>query len=261
MRPAEWIEANTAAFLLELGQAGGGEGRDDAQVRWTIGGSPLDYHNAVVHADLDADSADAAVRESIEAMRRSDVPGSWHVGPSMRPGDLSSRLLAAGFVHDGAEPGMAAELRDLREDPRSPDGVVVTPVTDEADLAVWADTLARGFGEGVREATWVAEMYRRLGLGAGSWRLYLARLDGVPVGTTSVYLGAGVAGVYFVMTVPEARGRGIGAAVTIAGLRPALERGYDVAVLTSSPMGHKVYERIGFREHCAIDLYTWRPGP
>ncbi|MBM7787160.1 GNAT family N-acetyltransferase [Tenggerimyces flavus] len=252
------IEGNTAEFLLALGDAGGGETRDDT-VRWTIGGSPLDYHNAVVGADLDEASADSAVRESLELLRRHDVPGTWHVGPSMLPADLGARLLAAGFAYDGAEPGMAVRLSDLVEDERSPDGLVVAPVENEADLVTWATTLARGFGEGEREATWVADMYGRLGLGTGDWVLYLATLDGEPVGTTSVFLGAGVAGVYFVMTVPEARGRGIGAAVTIAGLQQAREAGYEIGVLTSSPLGRKVYERIGFREHCTIDLYTWGP--
>ncbi len=255
---AEAIEGNTAEFLLALGDAGGGETRNDA-VQWTIGGSPLDYHNAVVAADLAEASADAAIQESIEALRRHDVPGTWHVGPTMRPADLGERLLAAGFAHDGTEPGMAVQLSALVEDERSPDGLVVAPVENEADLVTWAATLARGFGEGEREATWVADMYGRLGLGSGEWVLYLATLDGEPVGTTSVFLGAGVAGVYFVMTVPEARGRGIGAAVTIAGLQQAREAGYEIGVLTSSPLGRKVYERIGFREHCTIDLYTWGP--
>jgi hypothetical protein len=31
------IESNQAAFLLALGRAGGGEERDDATIRWTIG--------------------------------------------------------------------------------------------------------------------------------------------------------------------------------------------------------------------------------
>jgi GNAT superfamily N-acetyltransferase len=252
------IEANTAEFLLTLGSAGGGETRDDA-VRWTIGGSPLDYHNAVVAAQLDEDSADGVIAESIAKLREHGVPGSWHVGPSMRPADLGERLVAAGFAADGSEPGMAVRLTELVEDSRGPDGLVVAPVETEDELRTWTDTLARGFGEGEREAVWVAEMYRRLGLEAGDWTLYLASLDGEPVGTTSVFLGAGVAGVYFVMTVPEVRGRGIGAAVTIAGLQPALESGYEVGVLTSSPIGRKVYERIGFREECTIDIYTWTP--
>jgi hypothetical protein len=47
---AALIEANDAAFLMALGTAGGGEVPDDPRLRWVIGGSPVDYHNCVVHA-------------------------------------------------------------------------------------------------------------------------------------------------------------------------------------------------------------------
>jgi hypothetical protein len=52
------IEDNTADLLMEMGRIGGGEQRDDHAVRWTIGGSPLDYHNCVVRARLAATEVD-----------------------------------------------------------------------------------------------------------------------------------------------------------------------------------------------------------
>jgi len=45
------IEENGAEFLLVLGRAAGAELRDE-RVSWTIGNCPIDYHNAVVRADL-----------------------------------------------------------------------------------------------------------------------------------------------------------------------------------------------------------------
>ena len=86
------VERNASELLLRMGAAGGGVQRDDAKVRWTIGGSPLDYHNAVVAADLTAEDADAVIAESRELMKAHAVPGCWHVGPSMRPSDLGDRL-------------------------------------------------------------------------------------------------------------------------------------------------------------------------
>lgn len=46
------IEANLAELLLALGRAGGAEERDEPSIQWVIGGSPIDYHNCVVRADL-----------------------------------------------------------------------------------------------------------------------------------------------------------------------------------------------------------------
>ncbi len=44
------IEDNAAELLMAMGTAGGGTQRETSDVRWTIGGSPIDYHNAVVVA-------------------------------------------------------------------------------------------------------------------------------------------------------------------------------------------------------------------
>ncbi|GAB2671500.1 GNAT family N-acetyltransferase [Kribbella swartbergensis] len=247
------IEENAAELLMAMGAAGGGEQRDDSSVSWTIGGSPIDYHNAVVAADLTADEVDATIAESIELMRRYGVPGSWHVGPSMRPAELGKRLLDAGFTHGGSEPGMAVKLAELHQ-PAAVPGLEIIRVETGEQLDVWEATLGRGFGEGEKEARWVAEVYRRLGYG-DPWRHYLGMLNGEPVATTTIFLGAGVAGVYFVMTVPEARRRGIGAAITYGALRQA--RDVEYGVLGSSPAGKSVYAGLGFREYCTIHLYEF----
>jgi GNAT superfamily N-acetyltransferase len=249
------IEENAAELLMAMGAAGGGVQRDDGTVRWTIGGSPIDYHNAVVAADLSDAEADRVIAESLRELRNRAVPGCWHVGPSMRPADLGRRLLEAGFTDGGSEPGMAVKLSELQRPAAVPE-LEITRVRTEEALDTWATTLGRGFGEGVKEAQWVASVYRRLGL-ADPWRHYLGRIDGEPVATTTVFLAAGVAGIYFVMTVPEARRRGIGAAITYSALREA--DGVEYGVLGSSPAGRSVYAGLGFREYCSIDLYEWAP--
>jgi GNAT superfamily N-acetyltransferase len=251
------IEDNSADLLMEMGRAGGGEQREEPGLRWTIGGSPIDYHNCVVRADLSPTDVQEVIAASIQRMHKRGVPGTWHVGPSMRPTDLAERLRSAGLTLGSSEPGMAADLHTLRDDLPSPGGLRVERVRDEAGLTAWSQTLAQGFGEGEREATWVAATYRALGFHAdnGPWLHYLARLNGRPVGTSTVFLGAGVAGVYFVSTVPEARGCGIGAASTLAGLMDARQLGYRIGILTSSTMGNSVYARLGFRDYCTIDLF------
>ncbi len=248
------IEDNAAELLMAMGAAGGGRQRSDAGVRWTIGGSPIDYHNAVVSCSVE--DASVVVAESLQELKNHGVPGCWHVGPSMRPLDLGDRLLAAGFTSGGSEPGMALRLAELRETEVA--GLRVERLTDIAGLKAWAEVLGQGFGEGVKEARWVASVYRQLGV-ADPWRHYLGYLDGKPVATATVFLGAGVAGLYFVMTAPEARRRGIGAAITAAVLREARDSGSQYAVLGSSPAGRSVYARLGFRECCVIDLYEWSP--
>ncbi len=262
MDPARAIEENGAELLLALGRAAGAEERDDGRVSWIIGNCPIDYHNAVVRADLSPEEADEEIGASLERMRAHGVPGSWHVGPSMRPSDLGERLVARGFEYGGDDIGMAADLSVLPEGVPTPDGFAVERVRDDDGLAAWVETLASGFGEGPVEAEWVGEAYRRLGFGdEGPLRHYLGRLDGEPVATTTLYFGAGVAGVYFVSTVEHARRRGIGAEITRAALREARDLGYRIGVLGSSEMGYPVYRRLGFEERCRIGLYEWREAP
>jgi GNAT superfamily N-acetyltransferase len=256
---ARAVEANGAEFLLALGRAGGGEERAEPHIQWTIGGSPIDYHNAVVRANLAPEQADAIITESIERLRVYGVPGTWHVGPSMRPADLGTRLIAQGFGYAGDDIGMAADLSALPTTLETPPELIISRVRDDQELAIWTRTLAAGFGEGEREAAWTGEMYRRIGLGDEQpWRHYLGHLHDVAVATASLFLGAGVAGIYFVFTVEEARRQGIGAAITHAALRDAYALGYRVGVLGASELGYSVYQRLGFQEYCRIGIYEWR---
>ena len=252
------IEGNGAEFLMEIGRAAGAEVRDDGRVRWAIGNYPIDFFNCVAYADLTGEEADREITAPIERLRAHDVPGSWHVGPSMRPPDLGTRLLAHGFEYGGDDIGMAVDLSTLPEEVPVPVDFVVERVRDEAGLAAWVEALGSGFGEGPVEAEWAGEMYRRLGLGdEGPWRHYVGLLAGDPVATSTSFFEAGVAGIYFVCTVERTRGQGIGAEITLAALREARDLGYSVGVLGSSEMGYPVYRRLGFEEYCRIGLYEW----
>ena len=246
------VERNASELLLRMGAAGGGVQRDDAKVRWTIGGSPLDYHNAVVAADLTAEDADAVIAESRELKKAHAVPACWHVGPSMRPSDLGDRLLAAGFTYGGQEPAMAVEISTMTQVETKP-GLEISRISTDDELAVWEQTLGQGFGEGPPEAAWVAEVYRREGYD-DPWRHYLARLDDKPVATATIFLTGDVAGVYFVMTVPEARRQGIGAAITRYAVQDGDQR---YAVLEASSAGKSVYAGLGFEELGSIELYEF----
>lgn len=255
---ARAVEENETEFLFALGRAGGGEERRDERVHWTIGGSPIGYHNCVVRAELSSEDADEVIAASVEVMRDKGVCGSWHVGPSMRPHDLGNRLVAHGF-EGGPEPGMAADL-DLIPDTEPVPGLAFEQVIDREGLDAYESVLAAGFGEGPPEARWVCEMYARIGLGDDTgWRHLVGRIHGDPVATASLFFAADVAGLYFACTHPDHRRHGIGTALTHEAMVVARECGYGVAVLGSSPMGHHIYQRMGFRDVCDVNVYEWSP--
>jgi ribosomal protein S18 acetylase RimI-like enzyme len=177
----------------------------------------------------------------------------------MRPRELPEHLTQAGFEDAGEEPAMAAVLSDLGDTSSLAD-LEIGRVETRDDLAEYRNVLAAGFGEGPREADWVASVFARAGVaGDGRWRHMVGRVGGEPVATASLLLTDATAGVYFVCTRPEFRRRGIGAAITSAAMADAARSGATHAVLGSSPMGHGIYERLGFRTIFSYRLFELEP--
>ncbi|MEO8605235.1 MAG: GNAT family N-acetyltransferase [bacterium] len=75
---------------------------------------------------------------------------------------------------------------------------------------------------------------------------FVGYADGAPVAAAAVYVTHGVAGIGWVGCVPEARGKRYAEAVTWAAVREGFRRGASFASLQASPMGRRVYERMGF---------------
>ena len=75
---------------------------------------------------------------------------------------------------------------------------------------------------------------------------FLAYLDGVPVSIGMTIVTHGVAGIYWVGSLIEARGKGLGRAVTAAATNAGFDLGAEVASLQASPMGEPIYTAMGF---------------
>ena len=68
-------------------------------------------------------------------------------------------------------------------------------------------------------------------------RRFVAWLDGQPVATSRLSMAGGVAGLYTVVTMPEARGIGIGRAMTLTALLAGREAGMRIGALQATEMG------------------------
>jgi ribosomal protein S18 acetylase RimI-like enzyme len=254
-------EALEATFLL-LATAPGGEARTEDGITVAITGLPISDFNGVFRTRLDPSLAaaeiDRRIGEVVAYLHSRGVPFGWWVMPNDCPPDLRARLVTHGFAPEGERPGMAIALEQLRPAPQSPQDAAIEEVTDARGLGEHTHLMAIGFGMPPELETAFRALLQGLPFGpSASVRCFLAHEHGQPVGTSVVVLSGRAAGIFNVITAPEARGRGVGALVTDAALRAAREAGHRIAVLESSRMGYNLYRRLGFEEYCKIGHYAW----
>jgi GNAT superfamily N-acetyltransferase len=203
---------------------------------------------------------DAALVETTLAFFRSRGTPSmtWWLSPDLPAAAWAPLLQPHGFRLDNSTPGMALALDALPAEQRLPPGLEIVRVEDLSALETWIEVFAEGYPIPVEMKAHFLALLAGLGLDMPVCN-YLGFLDGVPVATSNVYLGAGVAGVMFVATLPQARGHGLGGAVTLRPLYDAKELGYRIGILQSSQMGYPVYQKLGFQHLTAMEHYYW-PG-
>jgi ribosomal protein S18 acetylase RimI-like enzyme len=179
----------------------------------------------------------------------------WLIGPSTQPSDLDSHLSGLGLSHMVDDPGMAIDLHTLPVNLPLPTGFTSEVVDDLATLRSWC-----GFSDQAVVVEALLAWGQTLGFAPDREIVhFLGRLEGRPVATATLVLGGGVAGIYNVMTVPDAQRRRIGALMTVRPLEVARARSYRVGIVQSSKMGYPLYRRLGFEEYCRIAIYLW-PG-
>jgi GNAT superfamily N-acetyltransferase len=151
---------------------------------------------------------------------------------------------AAGLVEHFRPPLMVMDPIPPEAAQPTPDDLTVTTL-DESNLDGYGSVLSEGFGM-PREI--VDQLMGRSLLAIDGFTGFLGTIDGEPVGTSGLFDAHGLAGVYNVATVPAARGKGVGAALTwAAALAGAKQSGATVSVLQASEAGIPVYERMGYR--------------
>ncbi|MCC6627856.1 MAG: hypothetical protein IT340_10690 [Chloroflexi bacterium] len=274
---AHTVEDNLYALFRAMARLSGSELVEDAAGSRHLAPPTNPMYKGVWRTRLRESDADQAIDETIAWFRERQAPFFfWWTGPDTTPTDLGQRLVARGLLSMEAQmdqlaagirstalgaPGMVADLTDMQESALTtvPDGLTITDVADDLDLADFIAVLVAGYAIPAPLADGWAQAARAFGLGRTPWRMILGRLHGRPVATTMLFNGGGVASVYGVATVPDARGQGIGGAITLAPLLQARDAGYRYAALFASDEGVGAYRRIGFRlTNVRINRFLWR---
>lgn len=247
------IKANMYALFQSLPQAT--VHASPPEVRWhTAVAHP--WFNGVLCAQPPAEAAAQAVRDTLAYFQSRNVGSfTWWLAPHLDAATWSQQLLAHGFQYDDQTPGMAADLAALPPPAQHP--LVIQRVEDRQTLAAWVKTFTQGYEIPEAMAPGLLALMQSLGTSL-PYQHYLGSLDGRPVAASMLFVGAGVAGIYNVATLAEARGQGIGSAMTLVPLYAARDMGYRAGVLQSSEIGYRVYQRLGFQKLCQIEHFYWQ---
>ena len=236
--------------------------QETEELAWIETDIPWRFLNGVFKTRLTPEGVDAVIERTVAHLRERGAPRMiWWLEPEMQPANLGRYLENHGFELDSGGTAMAIELDRFPEGTAGPPELSVQEVNSKERLSRWSRVVARCFapffdGDETAFAGWFYEVYSQLGFSL-PLRSYIGVLDGRVVATSQLFLSSGVAGIYWVSSLPEVRGKGIGAELTRAPLWDARSLGCRVAILHASKMGYPVYQRLGFQEVCEMDRYRW----
>lgn len=208
----------------------------------------------------DDEATPAAISAGVDVMRERGDPFvvNLRVGPDDRFLALMEQLGLVPLSERPWLPGMALHPLPAGPAPTAAPGHEIRRVTDVAGLEDHIRTAMAGFDlpEAIVRPLIVSDL-----LETDAVTVYVGYKDGEPVTTGLGYRSGDTIGVYNIATVPSARKRGYGAAMTARIAADGAAAGCDVAILQATEMGRPVYERLGYRTVVEYMAYIEPPTP
>ena len=206
-----------------------------------------DTFNYVLDADFTDEEVNKKIADVTEHFRQRHIPFSWWVSPHDKPGNLVQYLEKAGFQNTEKNVAMYFDLDAWTGDVTEKPELKIVRATDKKALRDFALVLANDAAAFETYYAWIASILTV----DDPIEYYVGYVDGVPVVRGLVCYYAGVAGMYWLSTTPQARRKGYGTAMQQFRLQRAKELGYHLAVLQASDEGFPLYQRLGYKE-CGI---------
>lgn len=252
------INANWQAYHYCLGHSSSVELSIGRYLTWLITKLPDHFMNLVVCNQLPPEGVDDLIESALSHFRLMNIGKlSWMVHKGVQSSEMNKALLAHGLTfRESFATEMAVNLQSLPWDLPEHPGLRIVPVVDAITLMQWIHIASIGFRIGEEFKKVWYDLFVNAIFDA-PFRTYLALLNGKPVATSQLFLSEGVAGIYNVTCIPEARGQGIGSIITLAPLLKARKLGYRVGILQASQRGYSMYRRLGFQDFGNLSLYLW----
>ncbi len=242
-RDAHLNLARSSQQLFELDPGATVEAREG----WTLGAATPSHpviSNAAFRKDDEVDPEELLARARAFFGERGRGFSVWARGGVDEDRDLIAAAEAAGLQPVYEMPEMILGQR-AKERPL-PDGVELRRVASAADASEYWQVAALAYSSLGFPNESFGSYTNHAGLLADNVAAFLAYTDGRPAGIAMTIVSHGVAGIYWVGSVEEARNRGLGWTVTAAAVNAGFDLGAKIASLQASPMGESLYSAMGF---------------
>ncbi len=211
----------------------------------------IDFFHRVVQVEVDDARVDGLIDDALQLFQTKRFESAFTLSPLDRPAAaLARRLEHRGFARGKQASAMIHEPSAV---PPAAGSVVQVETSAADEYEMWADVMCRSFafppamGEVGRSVLIAPEMRR-----------YLARVDGVPAGTTLLYSQLGMGYVDLVGALPEHRRKGIACALVTQAVADsaALGNRWTALETTTGSDAERLYKRLGFRTVYHRQRYT-----
>jgi ribosomal protein S18 acetylase RimI-like enzyme len=241
------VEESTFNYLKFIAALPRIEFHEEEDIFYLSADAPVFYFNSAFHPRFNRNAKQRinSVKDFFRRRRRNSF--TLHITSSSQPENLSDLILAQGGKLIESMPYLVVRLEDvLPRDFLFPANLDWKSVRTHEMLAAWTSIYchARGYAE---SADQLFKVFADLDLtGSSPLQLILGYLADDLVATYSVFVDGEMAGLYSLSTLPEARGYGIGTAISVAAAELATEYGCQTAMLLSEQPSRNICKRLGF---------------
>jgi ribosomal protein S18 acetylase RimI-like enzyme len=237
---SQWprISAHNLAHLWEYPAQAPGQRRMRWEDVWAAdAGSACAYLNSATLQRPITDQQTADLVQRLEAFYAGGTGGPWLLWSAWPTPDLQAHGMSL-----VGHPPLMVRLSGDSAVPFSPD-LRIVEVGDDAQLRDFERVFVDAYPIPELQPYGAQRIFDSRILGA-PFHAWVGYVDASPVAVAATYVGEHAVGVYMVATLPQFRGRGYGAALT---LRAAQADATLPAELQASDDGQPVYLRLGFQ--------------
>jgi hypothetical protein len=257
------IEQNLAEEMAGFGRTlPGAELHQDKELTWFR--MAPDAINGVLLTNIRTDNEahiHTRIKEVIASFQAHQIPViSWSIGPATQPEMMADYLVSHGFVNRATSTCMAlciAERPPFQQPQTTSAQLEISEINDPDTLQRKCDIEEICFQTTPETARRYYQMYTQSGFGPGKkWHHYVGKSNGRIITIGSILLHAGIAGIFGVATLQDARHQGAATLLTKHLLEEIQRLEYHIAVLVPGNLSRSIYQKLGFHDFCHMHYYT-----